>query len=106
MMSQSGCSHEQNLKVILEAYNRVLFHFPFDHFPLEAEYHIWGALKKSPVFFPTHTLISAGVNNKFNHPNVEVVERLEENGSIIFNTKINGMVMFDFTNNKIKTYIQ
>ena len=54
MMSQSGCSHEQNLKVILEAYNRALFHFPFDHFPLEAEYHIWGALKKSPVFVPAH----------------------------------------------------
>ena len=46
--------HEQNLKVILEAYNRALFHFPFDHFPLEAEYHIWGALKKSPVFVPAH----------------------------------------------------
>ena len=55
---------------------------------------------------PTYALISAGVNNKFNHPNVEVVERLEENGSIIFNTEINGMVMFDFTNNKIKTYIR
>ena len=53
---------------------------------------------------PTYALISAGVNNKFNHPHVEVVERLEENGSIIFNTGINGMVMFDFTNNKIKTY--
>ena len=49
MMSQSGCSHEPNLTVILEAYNRALFHFP-----LEAEYHIWGALKKSPVFDPAH----------------------------------------------------
>ena len=48
------CSREQNLKVILEAYNRALFDFPFDHFPLEAEYHIRGALKKSPVFFPAH----------------------------------------------------
>ena len=53
---------------------------------------------------PTYALISAGVNNKFNHPHEEVIERLEENGSIIFNTGINGMVMFDFTNNKIKTY--
>ena len=33
-----------------------------------------------------------------------VIERLEENGSIIFNTGLDGMVMFDFTNNKIKTY--
>ena len=53
---------------------------------------------------PTYALISAGKDNKFNHPHKEVIERLEENGSIIFNTRINGMVMFDFTNNKIKTY--
>ena len=53
---------------------------------------------------PTYALISAGVDNKFNHPHKEVIERLEENGSIIYNTQINGMVMFDFTNNKIKTY--
>ena len=53
---------------------------------------------------PTYSLISAGVDNKFNHPHKEVIERLEENGSIIFNTQSDGMVMFDFTNNKIKTY--
>ena len=53
---------------------------------------------------PTYALISAGVDNKFNHPHEEVIERLEENGSIIYNTQINGMVMFDFTTNKIKTY--
>ena len=53
---------------------------------------------------PTYSLISAGVDNKFNHPHKEVIERLEENGSIIFNTQADGMVMFDFTNNKIKTY--
>ena len=53
---------------------------------------------------PTYALISAGVDNKFNHPHEEIIERLEENGSIIFNTQEDGMVMFDFTNNKIKTY--
>ena len=53
---------------------------------------------------PTYALISAGKDNKFNHPHKEVIERLEENGSIIYNTQINGMVMFDFTNNKIKIY--
>ena len=52
----------------------------------------------------TYALKSAGKDNKFNHPHKEVIERLEENGSIIYNTQINGMVMFDFTNNKIKTY--
>lgn len=56
------------------------------------------------VINPTYALISAGVDNKFNHPHKEVVESLEENGSIIFNTGVNGMVMFDFTNNKINTY--
>ena len=55
---------------------------------------------------PTYALISAGVDNKFNHPHEEVIERLKENNSIIYNTIINGMVMFDFTNNKIKTYIR
>ena len=54
---------------------------------------------------PTYALISAGVDNKFNNPHKEVIERLEENGSIIYNTQINGMVMFDFTHDKIKTYI-
>ncbi len=54
---------------------------------------------------PTYSLISAGINNKFNHPHKEVVERLENNGSIIYNTRENGMVMFDFTHNKIKTYV-
>ena len=53
---------------------------------------------------PTYALISAGVDNKFNHPHEEVVERLKENSSIIYNTQVDGMVMFDFTNNEIKTY--
>ena len=53
---------------------------------------------------PTYSLISAGVDNKFNHPHEEVIERLEENGSIIFNTQETGMVMFNFTNDRIKTY--
>ena len=54
---------------------------------------------------PTYALISAGSDNKFNHPHLEVVKRLKENGSMIFNTQVNGMVMFDFKHNKIKTYI-
>ncbi len=53
---------------------------------------------------PTYALISAGINNRYNHPNQEVVEELVDNGTIIYNTQENGMVMFDFTNNKIKTY--
>ncbi len=53
---------------------------------------------------PTYALISAGLNNKFNHPHKEVVETLINNGSTIYNTVVNGMVMFDFTSNKIKIY--
>ena len=30
--------------------------------------------------------------------------KIEENGSIIFNTQETGMVMFNFTNDRIKTY--
>ncbi len=53
---------------------------------------------------PIYALISSGINNRFNHPHEEVLERLKEKSSIIFNTQINGMIMFDFTNNKIETY--
>ena len=53
---------------------------------------------------PTYALISAGVNNKFNHPHDEIVERLHTNGTIIYDIRMNGMVMFDFTNNKIEKY--
>ena len=40
--------------IFLKAYYRALFDLPFDYFPLKVEYHIRGALKKSPVFFPAH----------------------------------------------------
>ncbi len=52
---------------------------------------------------PTYALISAGIDNKFNHPNKEVVKRLKDNQTIIYDVRKNGMVMFDFTNNLIKT---
>lgn len=35
-------------------------------------------------------VISAGVNNRYNHPHVEVVERLLKNGSNILNTQYHG----------------
>ncbi|MBQ7889267.1 MAG: hypothetical protein IJ356_05865 [Erysipelotrichaceae bacterium] len=35
-------------------------------------------------------VISAGVNNRYNHPHVDVVERLQKNGSIILNTQYQG----------------
>ena len=53
---------------------------------------------------PTYALISAGIDNRFNHPHKEVVDRLAYNNTIIYDVREKGMTMFDFTNNTIKTY--
>ena len=45
----------KDLVIFRKTYHRALFDFSFAYFPLKAEYHIRGTLKKSPVFFPTHT---------------------------------------------------
>ena len=42
---------------------------------------------------PQYALISAGIDNKFNHPHREIVKRLENNNTIIY----------DIRTNKIKT---
>ncbi len=52
---------------------------------------------------PQYALISAGIDNKFNHPHREIVKQLENNNTIIYDIRKTGMVMFDFTTNKIKT---
>ena len=52
---------------------------------------------------PIYSLISAGIDNKFNHPHKEVVKRLEDNNSMIYDIRKRGMVMFDITNEVIKT---
>ena len=49
---------------------------------------------------PKYSLISVGKDNKFGHPNKEVLENLEE--SIIYRTDQNGSVMIKITNNKLK----
>ena len=53
---------------------------------------------------PKYSVISVGENNRYNHPNYEVLENL--NGSKIYRTDQNGSVMFKIKNNKltIKTY--
>ena len=55
------------------------------------------------VIRPTYSLISAGIDNKFSHPHLEVVNRLEEVGSKIYDVRETGMVEFNFSKNRIKT---
>ncbi|MGY3746280.1 DNA internalization-related competence protein ComEC/Rec2 [Vagococcus salmoninarum] len=46
---------------------------------------------------PTISVISAGANNRFNHPYQEALERLAQSGSEIYRTDLNGMVYFTWT---------
>ena len=41
---------------------------------------------------PKYALISAGVNNRFNHPNIETINNLNKVKSKIYSTNINGMI--------------
>jgi len=50
------------------------------------------------IINPKYSIISSGENNKFGHPNKEVLERLEE--SIIYRTDINGTIMFKLKKDK------
>ena len=49
---------------------------------------------------PKYSLISVGEDNKFGHPNKIVLENLED--SIIYRTDIDGSIMFEIKNNKLK----
>ena len=49
---------------------------------------------------PKYGLISVGKNNKYNHPNKEVLNILEN--SKIYRTDQNGSIMFKIKNNKLK----
>lgn len=44
---------------------------------------------------PEYSLISVGFNNKFNHPSASVIKTLEENNSIILETRYLGSVVFN-----------
>lgn len=52
---------------------------------------------------PKVALISAGKNNKFNHPNNETIKRLKKYKIKYYLTKDVGTVEFNFTNNEIIT---
>lgn len=54
---------------------------------------------------PQIVLISAGRNNKYGHPNEEVLENVSDR--LIYNTQDDGLVDIDFTKNfKINTYLK
>ena len=49
---------------------------------------------------PGYSIISVGKNNRYGHPNKEVLDALEE--SKIYRTDQNGSIMFKINNNKLK----
>ena len=49
---------------------------------------------------PKYSIISVGKNNRYGHPNKEVLNNLEQ--SKIYRTDQDGSIMFKFKNNKLK----
>ena len=49
---------------------------------------------------PQYSIISVGKNNRYGHPNNEVLENLKD--SKIYRTDLDGSIMFKINNNKIK----
>ena len=49
---------------------------------------------------PKYSVISVGKNNRYGHPNKEVLNNLED--SKTYRTDINGSIMFKIKNNKLK----
>ena len=49
---------------------------------------------------PKYSIISVGKNNRYGHPNKEVLENLED--SNVYRTDIDGSIMFKIKNNKLK----
>ena len=52
------------------------------------------------VINPKYSIISVGKNNRYGHPNKEVLENLEN--SKIYRTDLDGSIMFKIKNNKLK----
>lgn len=51
---------------------------------------------------PDYAVISCGENNKYSHPNDEVLKRLESVGAEILRTDLKGDIIFTFENEKIE----
>ena len=57
---------------------------------------------------PSIALISSGIDNKFGHPNAEVIERLKQYDTQIYRTDLNGEIIIKVFKNgivKIKSII-
>ena len=52
------------------------------------------------IINPKYSLISVGKNNRYGHPNKEVLNNLKN--SKIYRTDKNGSIMFKIKNNKLK----
>ena len=48
-----------------------------------------------------YALISAGLNNRYKHPHIEVIERLTANDKIILNTADDGMIEMEIKKNRL-----
>jgi competence protein ComEC len=64
-----------------------------------------GSKTSSSNFFinkinPKYSIISVGKNNRYDHPNKEVLKNL--NNSKIYRTDLDGSIMFKIKNNKLK----
>lgn len=51
------------------------------------------------TYRPQIVLISAGVNNRFGHPNAETLGRIEEIGAVVLRTDLHGAVSYTFEGN-------
>ena len=49
---------------------------------------------------PKYSVISVGENNRYNHPNKDVLNNLKN--SYVLRTDVNGSIMFEIKSNKLK----
>ncbi|WP_084676152.1 DNA internalization-related competence protein ComEC/Rec2 [Carnobacterium funditum] len=53
---------------------------------------------------PKYALISCGINNRYNHPNTEVLNRIQKENSHIYRTDRNGAIHFEYIKLGEKVY--
>lgn len=52
-------------------------------------------------FSPNYALISAGYNNRYNHPHEVVINRLNNSNTIVYRTDLEGGILYTYSNNSI-----